>query len=280
MPHRRLSDLSEVLASMQGQLNTLAAIVHSASDRDNTAAYQGQPEYDVDEAPSTTSLDYPPDAVLKTNTQAKSPRRKAQRFLGPTSPAYSFHAAKKTLKAGSPPSSTHSTTWPPRPETHASDRDDTSESSDDEGQLEPPHSLQGSLPKLLKFRDVHLFRDTKRLLAIYQHVIGDFHPIVPLESLSHCAERCYAPSSNPTRARITSSDKDQYDVMVLNLALAIALCAEPGPGPRLGGTIMSDCREGSSVRLVYRESSVSSMVISLMTVGFHVSGSFLVANAA
>lgn len=264
--HRQLSDLSGFLASMQGQLNTLAAIVHSASDQDHPPQQPPSNGSNTRETASISSLDYSVDLASDTNTKPKSPRRKPQRFLGPTSPAYSLHAAKRTLKAGSPPSSLQSTTWFPATENHVSDEETSGEASDDSNaRLDPPPATQASLRKLLKFRYTHSFHDTNRLLAVYHHVIGDFHPVVSSESLSRCAERCYASSSNPDR--ITPSEKDQYEAIVLNLALAIALRAEPGPGPRFAAAIMNDCREILSVNLVYLDPSVNSMVIALMAVG-------------
>lgn len=275
---RQLSDLSGFLASMQGQLNTLAAIVHSASDKDHIPQQPRSNGSNARETASTTSQEYSIDITSETSSKPKSPRRKPQRYLGPTSPAYSLHAAKKTLKAGSPTSSLQSTTWPPATESFVSDEETSDESSEDRNrQLDPPTATQASLRKLLKFRYTHSSRDTNRLLAVYHHVIGDFHPVVSSESLSRSADRCYATASSPDR--ITESEKDQYDATVLNLALAIALCAEPGSGPRLAAAIMNDCREIVSVNLVYLEPSVNSMVIALMTVGALLTGYILLSNA-
>lgn len=144
---------------------------------------------------------------------------------------------------------------------HVSD-DESSYSSDEDEPDGSKQSFHDQYQSLLNFRDMYAPNETRRLLDVYQRVIGDFHPIATLDSMYQCAERCYG---SPRHAfRPTASDSTT--LLKLNIALAIALCTEPHPSPKFGSAIMESCQEYVSKMLTYLPPCIDSMIFALMTV--------------
>ena len=238
---------------MQGQLNALAALVQAASAQDGQQTTTSVNQVSESENSSGNN------AVAPIAIPSKSSPRKARRFLGPTSPAYSFHAAKVALKAS--PASTGGSNPTTNP---TNDDDDDSYSSDEDEQAGAQQSFHDQYQTLLNFRDMYAPGETRRLLDVYQRVIGDFHPIATLDSMYQCAERCYGSPRHTFRPAAS----DSTILPMLNIALAIALCTEPHPSPRFASAIMESCQDFVSKMLTYQPPCIQAMVFALMTVCF------------
>jgi hypothetical protein len=120
--------------------------------------------------------------------------------------------------------------------------------------------------KLLYFRSILGLEDIKRLLQVYQEVVGEFHPIVDLEELSDRAHSWCSGSGLDSSRNQTASDDN--NLLILNIALAIAL--------RSGSTsatsdaemaLQSRFQDALNAKLAAPATSIKDVVIVLLAVG-------------
>lgn len=113
-------------------------------------------------------------------------------------------------------------------------------------------------------------QDAIRLVNIYQEVVGEFHPIVDINSLTHQAEQGYARSCSGAPAatndnRNAPGDEDSY--LTFMLVIAIALRAENTlPQLELSKQVYNSCFEDLNSRLVSPATNLKHVVVVCLAV--------------
>ncbi|KAI6781168.1 uncharacterized protein J7T54_002524 [Emericellopsis cladophorae] len=215
--------LLNLVAQLQRQLDNLASRVNLPAPAPATVV-GGPAQQHQDNVPSPTRpISFPQPTTRRPGSSgAEASPSSARNFCGPTSPDYSLNMAQMKLRQRS-----HSISIQPRPTlasmdsgaTHGGDDehpDGTSQISTESWRSQRTENL-----KLLYFRSILGLEEIKRLLQIFQEVVGEFHPVVDLEDLtgrahSWCSGSGFDSSRNHNAA-------EENNLLILNLALAIAL---------------------------------------------------------
>ncbi|KAH8655851.1 hypothetical protein BX600DRAFT_470426 [Xylariales sp. PMI_506] len=132
-----------------------------------------------------------------------------------------------------------------------------------------------SQQKTLHFRNILTQYESTRLLALYQEVVGEYHPILAVDQLVQQVGAWYNAVSNPTQWHHPASQEmvDENNLLIVNIALSIALCAES----KSTGSDASDrakllyagCRDLIDAKIMSSKASVKQVVITLLVGIFH-----------
>jgi hypothetical protein len=271
---RDLDNLSGVVASLQEQLNSLAAQMQQSTRTLPPVSFP---------TPDSDSLDYPisigsiktlstnletPWRVIDSPDQLHWSKRNAKRFYGPTSPDYSFNAAHLKLRYGSWSSTNSDNHKASSLDEDQFNDDEVSRGVDDESSIPQIHSASStSQHRLLQFSDFLSLSQSTHLLYLYEEVVGEFHPILDVDYLVKATEVCYNElSSGHDSGERNESPVDEEDLLIINLAIAVALCAGSSSQFETGKAIFNVCKGIVGPRLTSPAASVKFAIITTLIV--------------
>lgn len=273
--------LGDLVAGLQGQLNSLAAQGGpTTTHAPNTVLPQHdqpQPTGAEDCSSVHVAFDEPLPAVSETGdspTKHDSITRGActgQGFCGPTSPDYSLNVAQMRMGHGKY-STAAAPVW------HVSPSLDGSHHSEDSIHLASPEedgwaaldpSVRRSLRhSLLQFQTLLPKREALRLIRVYKEVVGELHPFVDCDRLAEQTEGWYnwpgAGSSGAKGGDDSLSDED--GLLILNLVLSIALCAESGCQSEDARSLHKNCRGVIHILLAVPVTGLRHVLLMLLVV--------------
>ncbi|OBS17114.1 hypothetical protein FPOA_12388 [Fusarium poae] len=198
-----------------------------------------------------------------------------QCFYGPTSPDYSLNIAQMRVRQTGSSSdavyhrqlklaSIHSEPTPV-------------DITADEGKVrESPTPVlsceRANLMHLMGFRALINYREALRLLALYQDIVGDFHPFVNVDNLVARTRTWYIGSPGSPSLRLQDCDSDhiarlslEEDLITYNLVLAIALHADAKfRNSDVEATIWKNCKAAINGRLITRTTGIQHVTIVLL----------------
>ncbi|KAG9252972.1 uncharacterized protein F5Z01DRAFT_170004 [Emericellopsis atlantica] len=217
--------LLNLVAQLQRQLDNLASRVNLPEPVPAIALGGPAQQHHTSLPSPTRPISFPQATTRRPDSSgAETSPLSARNFCGPTSPDYSLNMAQMKLRQRS-----HSISIQPRP-TLASMNNGATHGGDDEHpdgmsqiSTESRRSQRAENLKLLYFRSILGLEDIKKLLHIYQEVVGEFHPVVDIEEL---AEQAHSWCSGSGLESSNQTAAEENNLLILNLALAIALRAE------------------------------------------------------
>ncbi|SPO05420.1 uncharacterized protein DNG_08107 [Cephalotrichum gorgonifer] len=286
-PDSTLSSLGGLVLSLQDQLHTLTSFImehhHPALDsRQVRDDFASMPAADKDaeadfalearSSESTSSVSEVAKSVPEANSGVK---RSTAPFYGPTSPEYSFNAARITMSRddNQVPETIRRQSIPSLVEEMSDDDEDHCNTLVNDGD-NPSFIAKISGPEparlsrgLLRFSNLLSRKEAGRLLGVYQEIIGSIHPICDIESISKQLDRWYGPSPVIGDGR-GFEKRDADELLVLGLALATALSAESVSMSDMASTIYGGLKDAVVAKLVAPVPTEKDVSITLM-MGFY-----------
>lgn len=287
-----LTSLGSLVFSLQDQLATLTSFIKnqnptsdvgSKQDTQATPPSHSQGSRTAFDALPAQSVEPPTcaDAAGSVPTANSALKRSSCPFYGPTSPEYSFNAARITMSRDQHPSSTSRERQPPSLSDELSDNDDDDDQCstlvNDNDKLSPTDKMTGMSPfrlspGLLLFSNVLSKKEAGRLLGVYQEIIGSLHPICDIQRMAKQLDRWYGWSlindAGRTAGPLTRDElvREADELLVLGLALAIALSAESVSRSGLARELYDGFREAAMAKTFSPVPTERDVSITLMLV--------------
>lgn len=274
--------LGDLVAGLQGQLNSLAAQAGPTSTQAPNVVLPQHDQQQGTDAEDCSSVHAAFDEPIReVSGHGESPTNHdsisrgactGQGFCGPTSPDYSLNVAQMRMRQGKY-STAAGLGW------HVSPSLDGSQHSEDGTRLTSPEedgwaaldpSLRRSLRhSLLQFQTSLPKKEALRLIRVYKEVIGDLHPIVDCDRLAEQTEGWYnwpgAGLSGTKGGDDSLSDEDS--LLILNLVLSITLCAESGCHSEDARSLYKNCRGTIYIFLAMPVTGLRHVLLTLLMVG-------------
>ncbi|KAH8886568.1 hypothetical protein GQ53DRAFT_619835, partial [Thozetella sp. PMI_491] len=284
-----LGSLGELVANLQGQIDSLKAQVRNSHDVNSSAREPSLSSTDTLVGPSTGSQ--APDAASdldkvtsKVNQDStlyplgEVPVKHVTRshFYGPTSPDFGLNVAQIKLRQGSfSGSNLDSPNLASIDENQTDDEDPSGDDAAGEQGREAATNRRMTNPavsqRLLQFRNFFVVREAVRLLLVYQEVVGQYHPILDVDMLVKQVEWWYSWPRGQQPSGLTAID--ETSLLIANLAMAIALCIEC-TSPKTENCSVRDkiyagCRELINAKIMSPNPSLKHVIIMLLVGIFH-----------
>ncbi|KAG7423146.1 Activator of stress genes 1 [Fusarium oxysporum f. sp. raphani] len=190
-----------------------------------------------------------------------------QCFYGPTSPDYSLNIAQIRVRQTG---SSSDVVYHRQLQLASIDSEPAvANGTVDEGDIRelptPFLGERGSSMHLMAFRALINYREALRLLALYQDIVGDFHPFVNLDKLVARTRAWYVGEPQDMDSDRTGELSLEEDLITYNLVLAIALHADPeSRNSDVEAIIWRNCKADVNSRLISRTTGTQHVVIVLL----------------
>lgn len=260
----------EILSSLQGQLNSLASRVQTSSQSPPEPTFEAT-DCNNEDFLSTLMNDATAigDYVGAIEQNWQNPPRP---IYGLPSPDNSLNASSQSQSQAEPPRGSFSATQSRHPP-HLNVTSDIefnevvfAQDKASAGQTQTPACDASAL---LKFRGLMSLKDARRLLGVYQEVIGDLHPIVDIDEVQTRARNCYTDGDSTTWEFFTEPVEvaSEDDLLILNLALLIGLHADATPSKHESESIIRESIQPAiSSKLAAPRSTMNGVIIVLLKV--------------
>lgn len=199
-----------------------------------------------------------------------------QCFYGPTSPDFSLNFAQIRVRQTS--SSSDAVYYQQLQLACMGIEPALVDAMSDEGEVGDPLTPalvggRGNLRSLMGFRSLINYKEALRLLALYQDIVGDFHPFVNLDTLVAKTRAWYLGSTETAglgqdfcSGGLTELALEG-DLLTYNLVLAIALHADAeSRNSDIEAIIWKNCREAVNSRLISQTTGMQHVIIVLLKV--------------
>ncbi|KAF4835854.1 hypothetical protein CGCTS75_v002532 [Colletotrichum tropicale] len=258
----------EILSSLQGQLNSLASRVQTSSQSPPEPTFEAT-DCNNEDFLSTLMNDATAigDYVGAIEQNWQNPPRP---IYGLPSPDNSLNASSQSQSQAEPPRGSFSATQSRHPP-HLNVTSDIefnevvfTQDKASAGQSQTPACDASAL---LKFRGLMSLKDARRLLGVYQEVIGDLHPIVDIDEVQTRARNCYTDGDSTTWEFFTEPVEvaSEDDLLILNLALLIGLHADATPSKHESESIIRESIQPAvSSKLAAPRSTMNGVIIVLL----------------
>ncbi|KAH8800273.1 hypothetical protein F5884DRAFT_686095 [Xylogone sp. PMI_703] len=274
-----LSSLGELVANLQGQIDSLKAQVGQVKE-------VSIPGNASSSASSNTLVQPPTNDPSNANPEVSKGTSRANQdpsplpaedpsqnsFYGPTSPDFSLNVAQVRLRQGSASKRTlESMNLAGISETQTDEEDDAIEVGQMKvNPLQTKVTSPAACQRLLQFRNSFNVREAVRLLLVYHEVVSEYHPILDIDMLVKQVEWWYTwPSSQPPSGL---SRIDEHSALVANLAMATALCIEStsfnSEDSPIGDEIYANCLDLINMELLSPSPCIKH-VITMLLVGIY-----------
>ncbi|KAH9242566.1 hypothetical protein K456DRAFT_1743743 [Colletotrichum gloeosporioides 23] len=260
--------IMEILSSLQGQLNSLASRVQTSSQSPPEPTFEAT-DCNNEDFLSTLMNDATAigDYVGAIEQNWQNPPRP---IYGLPSPDNSLNASSQSQSQAEPPRGSFSATQSRHPP-HLNVTSDI-EFNEVVFTQDKAAAVQTQTPAcdasaLLKFRELMSLKDVRRLLGVYQEVIGDLHPIVDIDEVQTRARNCYTDGDSTTWEFFTEPVEvaSEDDLLILNLALLIGLHADATPSKHESESIIRESIQPAiSSKLAAPRSTMNGVIIVLL----------------
>jgi hypothetical protein len=230
--------LTELVANLQGQIESLAAQVRKNTDTESSIqpptralTTQAGPGPNVNSpflfADTYKSAPIISQVATVATTEKISTVSAHNTFFGPTCPDYSLNMAQLRLRQGG--FSKISQENPNLASTDYGSSEDEeprggSATVDAERLRLAAASNQGVRQRLVDFRNLFALQEAIPLLYAYQEVVGEYHPILAIDQLVQQVEGWYSCAAPEMSSSVDPSDENT--LVIINIVLSIALYAE------------------------------------------------------
>ncbi|KAF5515065.1 hypothetical protein CGCF413_v000388 [Colletotrichum fructicola] len=260
--------IMEILSSLQGQLNSLASRVQTSSQSPPEPTFKAT-DCNNEDFLSTLMNDATAigDYVGAIEQNWQNPPRP---IYGLPSPDNSLNASSQSQSQAEPPRGSFSAAQSRHPP-HLNVTSDIefnevvfTQDKASAGQTQTPACDASAL---LKFRGLMSLKDARRLLGVYQEVIGDLHPIVDIDEVQTRARNCYTDGDSTTWEFFTEPVEvaSEDDLLILNLALLIGLHADATPSKHESESIIRESIQPAiSSKLAAPRSTMNGVIIVLL----------------
>lgn len=271
--HDRHDSIAELVLKVKDQLDSLSRRVESqqAASFATAARLGGGDDSRPVQARESVSEDRHRRSFEQTSVVT------TQCFYGPTSPDYSLNIAQMRVRqTGSSSDAVYN-----RQLKLASIHSEPTpvDITADEGKVrESPTPVlsceRANLMHLMGFRALINYREALRLLALYQDIVGDFHPFVNVDNLVARTRTWYIGSPGSPSLGLQDCDSDhiarlslEEDLITYNLVLAIALHADAKfRNSDVEANIWKNCKAAINSRLISRTTGIQHVTIVLLKV--------------
>lgn len=281
-----MKSLGELVASLQGRLNSLADSTVKGgpvTNHEQTTGIQHEAHPPVTAEDCASAIHVAVDEHIGTVVTSgaapgKSPRQHestargsctGQGFCGPTSPDYSLNVAQMRMGQGKYSTAGLGVQMSPSLDGSPPDEGDSPllmNPVEDSWTTLDPAMRQSLRRDLFRFRSLLSKREALRLIRVYHEVIGELHPIVDCDRLVEQTEGWYNwPVNDPSNPG-SDSLSEEHGLAILNLVLSITLCAETGSQSEHARTLYKSCQGIISLSTALPAAGIQHVVLILLAV--------------